>query len=132
MWYRQSKYGSHKVVYDGITFDSRREMRRYQELKLMEKNGDILDLKLQQKFVLIPAQREPDRKGPRGGVIKGRLLEHECTYIADFTYREPLPFFDDVEQLPLVVEDAKGMKTEVYKIKKKLMLYVHGIRIQEV
>lgn len=132
MWNRQTKYGAHKAVYDGIIFDSRREMRRYQELRAMEKNGDILDLKLQQKFVLIPAQREPDRKGPRGGVIKGKLLERECSYVADFTYREPLPFYENLEDLPLVVEDAKGIQTEVYKIKKKLMLQVYGIRIQEV
>lgn len=131
MWNR-TKYGAHKTVYDGILFDSRREMRRYQELRAMEKNGDILDLQLQVKFVLIPAQREPDRRGPKGGIIKGKLLERECAYIADFTYREPLPFYDNLKDLPLVVEDAKGLKTEVYKIKKKLMLQIYGIRIQEV
>ena len=89
----------------------------------MEQSGLISDLQRQVKFVLIPAQREPDTVGKRGGIIKGRLIEHECAYIADFTYRQ------DGE---LVVEDAKGMRTPEYIIKRKMMLYFHKIRIKEV
>ena len=120
----KSKYGANKAVVDGITFDSRHEARRYSELKLLERAGEISDLELQVKFVLIPAQKEPDRIGARGGVIKGKTIERECSYIADFVYKDK----SGVQ----VVEDAKGMKTEVYKIKRKLMLFVHGIQIKEV
>ena len=124
----KSKYGAKKQTItnsDGsvITFDSKKEMQRFVELRYMEQAGLISDLQRQVKFVLIPAQREPDTVGKRGGIIKGRLIEHECAYIADFTYRQ------DGE---LVVEDAKGMKTPEYVIKRKMMLYFHKIRIKEV
>ena len=122
------KYGAKKQTItnsDGsvITFDSKKEMQRFVELRYMEQAGLISDLQRQVKFVLIPAQREPDTVGKRGGIIKGRLIEHECAYIADFTYRQ------DGE---LVIEDAKGMKTPEYIIKRKMMLYFHKIRIKEV
>lgn len=131
MWHNKSKYGARKVLYDEHVFDSKKEMRRYQELKALEQAGVITDLQLQVKFVLIPAQREPDTVGKRGGIKQGRIIERECTYIADFVYREMIPFCNE-KDLPLIVEDAKGVKTEAYKIKKKLMMYVHGIRIKEV
>lgn len=111
-WRDYSKYGNKKVIVDGITFDSKREASRYQELKLLEKAGAIQDLQMQVKYVLIPSQR-----------IEGKVVERECTYIADFVYTEN-------EQT--VVEDTKGFKTKDYIIKRKLMLFVHGIRISEV
>lgn len=106
-----------------MTFDSRKEFRRYEELQLLQQAGEIKNLRRQVKFVLIPTQREPNIIGPRGGVKKGRLLERECAYIADFVY---------TENGETVVEDTKGMKTKDYIIKRKLMLYVHNIRIREV
>lgn len=123
----KSKYGSRKVTIDGITFNSIHEGNRYRELKLLERAGVISDLQLQVKYELIPAQREFCNeiytKGRNKGSFKpGRLLEKECSYIADFVY---------IRDGKLVVEDAKGFKTEVYKIKRKLMLYTYGIRIQE-
>ena len=121
----KSKYGANKAEVDGITFDSRKEARRYSQLKLLERAGAISNLQLQVKYILIPAQREPDKTGKRGGVIKGKTIERECSYIADFVYT-------DNRTGETIVEDAKGMKTEVYKIKKKLMLYIHGVRIKEV
>lgn len=127
---KRSKYRSSKVAVilpDGTehTFDSRKEARRYEELLLRQKAGEISDLCLQKKFVLIPAQREPDTIGKRGGVIQGKLIERECSYYADFCY---------TENGKTVVEDVKSpiTKTTVYKVKKKLLLYVHGIRIKEV
>lgn len=120
-----NKFRAKKVVIDGITFASRKEGNRYVELKLMERSGYIKDLHLQEKFVLIPAQREPDKVGKRGGVTKGKLIERECSYIADFVYTDNCT-------CELVVEDTKGMRTKDYIIKRKLMLYVHGIRIKEV
>ncbi len=106
-----------------MTFDSRKEYRRYEELLLLQQAGEISNLRRQVKFVLIPTQRAPSKIGPRGGVKKGQLLEHECSYIADFVY---------TENGETVVEDTKGMKTKDYIIKRKLMLYVHNIRIREV
>lgn len=118
------KYHSKKVKADGMTFDSKREYKRWTELRLLERAGAIRELERQTKFVLIPAQREPDTVGPRGGRIKGKLLEREVAYIADFTY------LDETDEL--VVEDTKGMRTTDYIIKRKLMLFIHGIRIHEI
>lgn len=122
MW-NYSKYHSKKTWAYGIQFDSKKEARRYQELKLLESAGKIEDLKTQVKFTLLPAQREPDTVGPKGGKIKGKVLEREVAYIADFVY---------VENGQMVVEDTKGMKTPEYVIKRKLLLYMTGIRIREV
>lgn len=119
----RSKYGAKKTTTDDGTFDSMRELRRWQELKLLERAGQIHDLQRQVKFVLIPAQREPDTIGKRGGKIQGKLIEREVAYIADFVYREGDK---------MIVEDAKGMKTKEYILKRKMMLYFHGIKITEV
>lgn len=102
-----NKYGAKKVkAPDGQVFDSVKEFHRWGCLRLLERAGRISDLQRQVKFELIPKQEG----------------ERACYYIADFVYQE------DGQK---VVEDCKGMKTEVYKIKKKLMLWVHGIRIRE-
>lgn len=119
----RSKYHSKKITINGITFDSRKEAKRYQELLLLERAGAISDLKRQVEFELIPAQREPDRVGVRGGITKGKTIEHAVKYIADFTY---------TEGGKTVVEDTKGFRTPDYIIKRKLMLYLRGIRIKEV
>jgi hypothetical protein len=118
-----SKYHSRKVTRDGITFDSVKEAKRYSELLLLERAGAIQDLKRQVKFVLIPTQREPDTRGVRGGLIKGKVIELECSYVADFVY---------TENGKTVVEDTKGFKTKDYILKRKMMLHFHGIRIKEV
>lgn len=118
-----TKYNARKVVVNGITFDSRKEARRYAELLSLEKAGAISDLELQVEYVLIPTQREPDKIGKRGGKIKGKVIERECKYIADFRY---------VQNGVVVVEDAKGFRTKEYRIKKKLMLWRYGIQIKEV
>lgn len=102
-----NKYKAKKTVVDGITFDSKKESERYCELKLMEKAGLISDLELQPKFLLIPKQ-----KGERA-----------VYYIGDFLYQE---------NGKTVVEDVKGFRTKDYIIKRKLMLWVHGIEIKEV
>jgi hypothetical protein len=128
----RNKYYSKKISADGMIFDSKKEYKRWNELRMLEKSGRIRDLKRQVKFVLIPAQREPDTRGPKGGIKPGRLLEREVAYIADFTYVENLPFADEADTGVLVVEDTKGMRTKDYIIKRKLMLYIHGIRIREV
>ena len=118
-----SKYNAKKTVVDGIVFDSRKEARRYSELKLLESAGHITDLQRQVEYILIPEQREPDTVGKRGGIKKGKVIERKCSYIADFVY---------IENGETVVEDAKGYRTELYKIKRKLLLERYNIRIREV
>ena len=102
-----SKYGNRKLkAPDGQVFDSVKEFHRWGCLRLLERAGRITDLKRQVTFELIPKQQG----------------ERACTYVADFTYYENGQY---------VVEDCKGFKTDVYRIKKKLMLWVHGIHIKE-
>ena len=111
-----SKYHNRVLNTPDGRFDSVHEYSRWQELKLMQKAGEIYDLQRQVPFVLIPTQKDE---------LTGKVIERECKYIADFTYRS-------CKTGRIVVEDAKGAKTEVYKLKKKIMLYRHGIRIKEV
>ena len=124
----RSKYNNRKVIVNSIEFDSQKEANRYHELVLLERAGLIQDLQRQVKFVLIPVQRESCNevytKGKKKGCFKpGKLLEKELSYVADFVY---------TENGKQVVEDTKGFKTKDYIIKRKLMLWVHGIRIKEV
>ena len=109
-----SKYGAKKVTYDGKTFDSQKEAQRYAELRLLERGKVISDLQCQVKFELLPSQS-----------VKGKLVERDVNYIADFTYV-------DKRTGEFIVEDAKGMKTKEYVLKRKMMLYFHGIKIREV
>lgn len=83
-----SKYKAHKVVVNGIKFDSKKEAKRYKDLLLLEQAGIIKDLQRQVKYVLIPAQYAPDIIGKRGGHKRGKLLERECSYVADFVYTD--------------------------------------------
>lgn len=102
-----NKYGARKVTApDGQVFDSVKEYHRWGMLRLLERAGRISDLKRQVSYELIPKQ-----KGERA-----------CNYVADFTY---------MEDGKLVVEDCKGFRTPEYRLKRKLMLWVHGIRIKE-
>ena len=110
-----SKYGNRKVQIGDKVFDSLKEARRYGELSMLQKGGYITGLETQKKFVLIPSQRDE----------RGRLVERECSYRADFVYT-------DTDTGKTIVEDTKGFRTEGYKIKKKLLLFTHGIRIKEV
>jgi hypothetical protein len=107
-----AKYGNRKIIRDGIEFDSIKECQRYCELKLMQRAGVISDLKLQVPFELLPTQR-----------IDGKVVEQAVKYIADFVYKQ---------DGQTVAEDTKGYKTEKYIMKRKMMLFFHGIRIREV
>ena len=105
----KSKYGNKPTkTRDGVLHDSRKEAQRWSELQMLEKANLIKNLRRQVKYELIPKQEG----------------ERSVTYIADFVY-------DDVESGQHIVEDSKGMRTPAYIIKRKLMLYVHGIRILE-
>ena len=127
MRYR-TKYNNKKITSDGHTFDSWKEYYRYKELDLLERAGEIDNLQTQVKYVLIPAQYEPSTAVYKRGKYKGqpkpgKLIENECAYYADFVYEE---------NGRTIVEDTKGFRTTEYIIKRKLMLFIHGIRIKEV
>lgn len=114
MSYNWTKYNNKKATVNGQVFDSKKEANRYKELLLLEKAGEIEDLRTQVKFSLIPAQRDE---------ATGNVIERECFYKADFVYSEGEK---------TVVEDVKGFRTKEYIIKRKLMLWRYGIRIREV
>ena len=121
------KYHNRKTTIDGIVFDSSKEANRYVELKLLQRAGEIYGLELQKRFELIPAQYETyERYGKNGKRLKDgqRCVEKSCVYVADFCYT--------TRDGKVVVEDTKGEKTKDYIIKRKLMLYVHGIEIKEI
>jgi hypothetical protein len=103
---RRSKYGAVRTVVDGINFDSKKEAIRYQELKLLERAGEITEL---------------DRQVPYRCEIDGDLI---CTYKADFQYLE--------NGWKLVCEDVKGFRTPLFKLKKKLVQALFGVEIREV
>lgn len=125
MWIEMSKYHSKKITWDGETFDSIKEYNRWKELKLLERAGEITGLKRQVKIKLLPTQREfSGEVGKNGKFKKGKLLEREVSYIADFVYSNKIG--------ATVVEDVKGFRTKEYILKRKMMLYFHGIRIKEV
>lgn len=124
-----SKYHSKKVVVDGIEFDSRKESERFLVLKARERIGEITNLQLQVPFLLIPSQHETVIGYTKTGKEKtyNKLIERKVIYIADFVYEC---------NGEVIVEDVKGYRSgqayQIYKLKRKLMLWRHGIKIQEV
>lgn len=107
------KYRNVPTQVDGLQFDSRAEARRWAELNLLAKAGQIRNLQRQVRYELIPAQKRPS-----GGT------ERACVYVADFVYEESPGW-------RTVVEDVKGFSTGEYAIKRKLLLHVHGIEVKE-
>lgn len=101
-----TKYNNHRVQTEDGWFDSQRELKRWGELKLLERAGNIKNLRRQVPFELIPK--------------RGRL--RRIVFIADFVYEE-----NGKE----VVEDSKGVRTKVYMLKWRLMEFVHGIEVLE-
>ena len=114
------KYRNNKVTLDGHTFDSSKEAMRYQELMWLVRCGEIRNLELQKKYQLIPAIYASN----------GKVKQRAAHYIADFVYEERTKDGEWRE----VVEDVKSpiTKTQVYKLKKKIMLWQYGIEIKEV
>lgn len=103
---KSHKYGAERTTVDGRSFASKKEARRYSALKLLERAGDIVELSIQPRFPI---------------KINNVLV---TTYVADFVYV-------DRRCGKTIIEDAKGFKTPIYKLKKKLMLAVHGIEVLE-
>ena len=113
---KPSKLRNVKTIVDGLSFDSKKEAKRYAELKLLVKAGDVSNLELQRSFELIPKQK-----------LSSGKTERACHYIADFVY---------CYNGKTWVEDVKGMRTgqayALFVVKRKLMLLVHGIEVIEV
>lgn len=101
-----SKYGAIRTEVDGFKFASKKEAGRYSQLKLLERAGEITELRLQPRYPL---------------TVNGVKV---CTYVGDFAYRDKASGF--------VLEDVKGVKTETYKLKAKLFAALHGFPITEV
>ena len=112
------KYGNKNVMIDGIKFDSKKESRRYRELKLLERAGEIKDLEIQPKFGLV-----------KGVKFTGdKRAKPDLRYFADFAYT-------DMETGERVVEDVKSVATKenaIYKMKRHMMLAIHGIEVREI
>ena len=104
---KRSKYNSKKTQIDGITFDSKKEAERYGFLKILEKAGEITDL----------------------------ILQHPFTFTIDgvkmFTYKSDFMYYDKA-QAKIIIEDVKGMKTPIYKLKKKIIEKHYNIKITEI
>lgn len=111
---KKRKYRSKKTEIDGIIFDSKREAKRYTELRMLEEAGEIKDIQRQVSYTLIPSQKDEN----------GKVIERACKYVADFVY--------ETKDGQTVVEDTKGIRTTAYIIKRKLMLERYGVRITEV
>lgn len=98
----QAKYFNHKTIYNGRVYDSKKEAKRAYELEMLQRAGLISNLEKQKVFELQPSFK-----------INGKT-ERAITYLADFVY---------IKDGKTIVEDTKGFKTDVYKIKRKLLLY---------
>ncbi len=138
-WKRRNntKLNNKSIVIDGIEFQSTKEGNRYCELKLLQRAGKISDLELQKRYELIPAQYETVETGEyyKVGAKKGQpktkqvCIEQSVVYIADFVY---------TENGQTVVEDVKGFRDPSsatyakFVLKRKMMLWIHGIKIKEV
>jgi hypothetical protein len=109
---KKSKYSNKKVMTDGIKFDSKKEATRFKELKVLEKAGVIKDLELQKKFELQPSFK-----------LNGKTIR-AIHYIADF-------YYFDTKENKWIVEDCKGYRNEVYKLKKKMFEYKYQMEILE-
>lgn len=112
---KANKYGAQRVTIQGIPFDSKAEAKRYLQLKAMEQAGEISNLEIQVEFPLVPAQNVDGRK------------EQGVKYVADFRYirvRDGRSIVEDVKSAPT--------KTKEFIIKRKLVLWLHKIAVQEV
>ena len=132
-----TKLNNRSVVIDGIEFDSKKEGNRYCELKLLQRAGKISELEWQKRYELIPAQYETVETGEyyKVGAKKGQsktkqvCVEQSVVYIADFVYQK---------NGQTVVEDVKGFRDPAsatyakFVLKRKMMLWIHGIRITEI
>ena len=138
-WKRKNKtkLNNQSILIDGIEFDSQKEWKRYCDLKLLQKAGVISNLECQKRYELIPAQYETVETGEcyKVGAKKGQpktkqvCVEQSVVYIADFVYQK---------NGQTVVEDVKGFRDPSsatyakFVLKRKMMLWIHGIKVTEI
>lgn len=124
-----NKYKNTKIEQNGEKFDSKKEYYEWLKLKRLEEMGEISNLQRQVPFVLIPTQYETYTETTKTGKVKEkkRVVEKECKYIADFVYTD-----NNTDQVIVLDTKSEATKTPAYKIKKKLMLAVHGLKITEI
>lgn len=123
----RTKYRNKKVKIGDMVFDSRKEARRYNELMMLQRAGEISDLKRQVEIELIPNQYTVEERYSKSGKrLKDKmvLLERKVCYVADFVYTD--------KEGREIVEDTKGIKTPDYILKRKMLLFLKGIRINEI
>lgn len=113
-WSRRNKFNAVRTILDGVKFDSKKEAQCWQFLKARERAGEIKDLRRQVKFEL--------HAYSQSGAFEPKPVKI-CTYIADFQYL-------DVALNKIVVADAKGVKTALFNLKKKLMKANHNIDVE--
>ena len=112
-WSSYNKYGNKKTQYKGISFDSKKECEYFIYLESLEAQGEISELQRQVRFELQPSFK-----------FKGKTIRSIC-YVADFTFKD--------KNGNLHIVDVKGgILTPEYKMKKKMLLYKHGIEIEEI
>ena len=124
-----NKYNNKKIVRNGISFDSTKEANFYSELLYRERIGEIKNIRLQVPYELIPNQYETEMVALKSGKVKEKqvLVERKVTYLADFVV------FDNKLNCDIVYDCKSPItRTPVYIVKKKLMLYIHNIKIKEV
>jgi hypothetical protein len=134
---RRSKYGAKPTTVDGVRFASMKEARRYRELKMLRDAGHVQCLELQPRFdiyvtdLTVGAKLKATARAMRG-LPRQHDMQKVCTYVADFRYQERMLKDSENNHWRVVVEDVKGVKTPVYRLKKKLVEAQYGIEIREV
>lgn len=123
----ENKYGNKKVEFQGLSFDSKKELQRYMVLLDAQRQGKISNLERQVRFELIPAITEDYIEHLKTkDKVKTRTVQLDITYTCDFTY---------MKDGRLIIEDVKASKamlTKEYQLKKKLLFAIHGLTIREV
>ena len=124
MYYGRRKYGNKVVETAEGKFDGKNELRRWWFLQEAEREGRITHLRRQVEYTLLPKQTHVEVQHLK---TKDKIVEvfdeHPVTYLADFVYEK---------DGKTVVEDFKGVRTDVYVLKRKMMLFFNGIKIREV
>ena len=119
---KKSKYHNEPVTVDGVRYDSKNEMRRFNFLKLMEKAGEISNLRYHVKYTLFPKGTVEIRRLPDGTEMELKRYDREHWYEADFVYVTK----DGKE----IVEDFKGFETDTFKEKRDTLKKLYGIEIK--
>lgn len=128
---KRGKFGAKRTTVGGLTFDSKREAARYVVLEMRLKAGDLRRLRVQPRYALCPLVIDgADVRNLNKGTPSGRRMP-VCEYVADFEYEESDRGHGGVTWT-LVVEDVKGARTDIYKLKKRWFEAQYGMAIHEV